>query len=184
MTGLHDLLSVATIGWIATRRDPQNVHFVELSGSQMYGALKAGRVDAIAIYDPYAAADSAKGARMIGKPFDGIAPHFLTAGWVAKDSWLKTHRDVADRFAQVIHDAAAYTNAHYSELIPFIAKYSKQTAATLQTVARQQVPPAVRTADVQPVIDADAKYDNTKQFAAGDEIFNVRLTTASRTMTP
>lgn len=184
VTGLHDLLAIATEGWLDQHGENlNNVHFVELSGSEMYGALTAGRVDAIAIYDPYAAADAAKGARMIGKPFDGIAPHFLTAGWVAQDSWLKAHREIADKFAQVIHDAAAYTNTHYTELIPFIAQYSKQTPETLSTVARQQVPPSVRPADVQPVIDAVAKYENLKKFAATNEIFNVRLTTASTPMT-
>jgi NitT/TauT family transport system substrate-binding protein len=180
VTGLHDLLAVSTTAWLDKHGGhPSTVRFVELAGSSMYPALVQKRVDAIAIYDPYASAAVENGARTIGKPFDGVATHFLTAGFCAQAAWLKAHQSVADRFAQVIHDAAEYTNAHYSELIPFIAQYSKLPEATLEKVAHQQVPPAVRTEDVQPVIDAAAQYEHLKYFAAADEIFKVRLRTAS-----
>lgn len=177
VTGLHDLLAISTTAWLDKHgADPSTVRFVEIPGPTMIAALKEKRVDAIAIYDPFASAAVGEGDRTIGKPFDGIAPQFLTAGWVAKASWLRSHQAVADAFAYVIREAAEYTNDHYDELIPFIAKYSKLPVSTLEGVAHQRVPAEVRAADVQPVIDAAARYEHLKHFEATAEIFGVQTT--------
>lgn len=172
VTGLHDLLSVSTTAWIDKNGgDPSKVHFVEIPPSAMYAALTQKRVDAIAVYNPYMAAAEASGARALGKPYDAIASDFLTAAWCANTAWVRAHHDAAIRFAQVIREAAAYTDPHYDELIPFIAEFSKTPIETLKTMQPVLVPPSVTAAEIQPLIDAAAKYKElSTTFPAEDEI--------------
>jgi NitT/TauT family transport system substrate-binding protein len=173
VTGLHDLLAVSVKAWLDKNgADPNDVRFVELSAPAMYAAMTEHRVDAIAVYNPFMAAAEANGARDLGKPYDAIATSFLTAAWCANANWVAAHRPAALAFAKVIHDAAAYTNPHYNDLIPFIAAFSKTEVATLEKMQPVLVPPAVTAADIQPLIDVSAKYKElATAFPARDEIF-------------
>lgn len=172
VTGLHDLLAVSVRAWLDKNgADPDGVHFVELGAPAMYAAMSEHRVDAIAVYNPFMAAAEASGARVLGKPYDAIATSFLTAAWCADANWVAAHRATALAFGKVIHDAAAYTNPHYTDLIPFIAGFSKTEVATLEKMQPVLVPPAVTAADIQPLIDVSAKYKElAASFPARDEI--------------
>jgi len=171
--GLHDLFTVGVKAWLEKNgADPASVKFVEIQPPAMEAALNQQRVDAAAIYVPYMNAAISGGARVLAKFYDAVAPSFLTAVWCANSTWVKEHPDAALRFAGVIHDAAAYTNPHYKELIPFIAQFSKTPVETLEKMQPLLVPPALNPADLQPVIDVAAKYKELSgSFSAKDEIF-------------
>ena len=159
VTGLHDLLAVATIAWIQRGgADSSKVKFIELPPSVMPEALKAGRVDAVAIYEPFVGSVVASGARIIGKPYDAIGPRFVNAAWFALEPWVNTHRILAVRFARVIHDAAEYTNNHYDELIPLVSSFSKLSPETLQKMVHARVSTSLSPELVQPVIDLAARF--------------------------
>lgn len=176
VTGLHDLLSIG----MKSLSDQQgghsaSIHFVELPPSTMYAALRERRVDAAIDYDPFASAMVEQGARTVGLPLDGIAPVFDGAMYIAKTPWLQTHRDEATIFAQVIHDASLYITAHFSELIPFIAGYTKMPVDTLQKIAPETYPGGMYAELLQPVIDVAVKYEHISPFAASREIFDIPL---------
>lgn len=159
VAGLHDLFSVSARAWATSSGgDITKIHFVELPPSAMLASLKAKRVDAFVIYDPFRTAAIAAGARPIGAPFDAIAKQFLTGAWFASGDWLKANHDAAVRFARVIHDAAAYTNTHFDELVPLIATYAKSTPEIVRQSAKAIVPPSLTAASVQPLIDVSAKF--------------------------
>jgi NitT/TauT family transport system substrate-binding protein len=164
VTGLHDLLALSTEAWLDKQgADRTKVHFIELPPGSMLAALQQKRVDAMAIFDPYVSAAEAAGARDLGHPYDAVSSRFMTAGWFVSETWAKDHRDAAIRFAQVINAAQEYTNAHYDELIPFIAEYSKQSADTLAKLPRVRVPNTLSPTLIQPLIDAAVRE---KELAA------------------
>jgi NitT/TauT family transport system substrate-binding protein len=172
VTGLHDLLSLSARAWIDKNGgDPANVKFVEIPPGAMLAALQQKRVDAIANFEPYVSAAEAAGARPIGAPYDAVSTHFMTACWFGNSDWIKEHHEAALRFAQVINQAQAYTNPHYTELVPFIAEYSKLPVETLRKMPIVHVPASMSAALVQPLIDTAAKYKELPQsFPAKDEI--------------
>lgn len=172
VTGLHDLLSVSTQAWIEKAgADPTKVKFIELPPGTMLAALQSKRVDAAAVYEPYQSAALVAGMRTLGKPYDAIAPRFLTAGWFTTTTWINDHHDAALRFAQIVNQSQEYTNAHYDELIPFIAEFSKQTPEVLAKMPHVHVPNTTSPASIQPLIDLAVKFKELSQpFKAADLI--------------
>jgi NitT/TauT family transport system substrate-binding protein len=160
--------------------DPNEVHFVEVPPPLMYAALEAHRVDAILPYDPFASADAAKGLRTVALPNNGIAHKFLAVCYVARKSWVRSHRAEAAAFAQVIHDVSLYATAHYDELIPFIAHFSHQPVATLEHMQPEVYPGGVYPNMVQPVIDVAAKFRHFKPYPASRAIFDIPLNVAAQ----
>jgi NitT/TauT family transport system substrate-binding protein len=170
VTGLHDLLAVSTFAWIDKNgADASQMKFVEVPPATMLAALQQKRVDAIAMFEPYVSAAEAAGARAIGNPYDAIAPRFMTASWFGNSNWIKDHHDAAVAFARVIGQALVYTNAHYADLVPFIADYSKQQVETLRKMPVVRVAPGLSAPLIQPLIDVATKYKElSTDFRAQD----------------
>jgi NitT/TauT family transport system substrate-binding protein len=171
---LHDLIAIAVQGWLdANGVDSNSVHFTEVKPALMPPSLVAGRVDAITIYDPFVSAAKDQGARMLGKPLDSIAPHFLVAAWFAYQPWANSHRDVVNAFTTTINRGSDYVNAHQQEMMPMIAGYTHIPIETLRKMAFPPTPTTLSTAMIQPVIDAAAKYHAVRAaFPAKDILFS------------
>ena len=159
VTGLHDLFALATQAWMEREgADLSKIRFLEIPPSLMLGALQSKRIDAFTIQEPFRGAAVAAGARAIASPYDAIAKTFLTAGWFANTTWSDQNRDAAIRFAQVIHQAATYTNAHFEQLLPLISSYSKISLESLKQSRPIRVPLSLNGTLIQPLIDIAARY--------------------------
>jgi NitT/TauT family transport system substrate-binding protein len=171
VTGLHDLLSLSTRSWLAQQgADQTKIHFVELPQGSMLPALQSGRVDSIHVYEPFRGqAERSATTRTLAAPYSAIGRDFVFSCWFANSAWITEHRDAALKFAQVLHDAAAYTNPHYTELIPLISSFSKMSIETIKSTRIVRVAPSMQAAQFQPVIDAAAKFGEIdKAFPAQD----------------
>jgi NitT/TauT family transport system substrate-binding protein len=154
VTGLHDLFAMAIKNWMEKQgADPGTLHFVELPPSAMIAAIQSKRIDAFTIQEPFRGAAQAAGLRAIAAPYDAIARQFLTAGWFVNSTWAAANRETALRFARVIHDAAAYTNEHFEELLPLISSYSKIPLESLRQSRPIKVPLSLRPGIIQPLLD-------------------------------
>lgn len=174
VNGLHDLLALSVKAWLAQGGvDPQNVHFVEIAQPAMLAALEQKRVDAIANFEPFATAVENSGhARTLAAPYTSIARRFLVTAWFVHGPWAAAHRDVALRFAQVIHQATLYSNAHIPEMVPIVASYTGMTPEVAQQALRTQKRAAsLDPAQIQPVIDAAARFhEMSASFPARDVV--------------
>ena len=73
-------------------------------------------------------------------------------------AYATQHTDVVAKFARIVTEASAYTNAHHAQTAPLIAEFTAIPIATINKMTRAICGDAVRTADIQPFIDAAAKY--------------------------
>jgi len=171
---LGDLLSISTRGLIdQAGGDSTTVHFVEMPPAAMGAALQAQRVDAIALYEPFLTAALSQGGRPIGTPYASIAPAFMVVGWFAYGPWADSHRDAVTAFATVLNRGAAYTNAHYRDLIPMISQYSHIPTDALAKMQFATIASSLDPAMIQPVINAAAKYHVIpRAFPAKELIFS------------
>lgn len=69
-----------------------------------------------------------------------------------------------------MHDAAIYTNAHYDELIPFIASFSKMSVDDVRAIRKVYAATSLKAADIQPVIDAAYKYHEIDKVFPAQEL--------------
>ncbi len=156
---LHNILGLCVNAWLTREGvDPASVHLLATLPSLTLTAFQARRVDAIVTFEPYLGAAEGMGARVIGTPMDAIAPAFLASSWFGITPWLTEHRGLVKTFATLMTRNSAYVNAHYREMIPMLAEFSKLTPETLSTRPQSKVPPALIPAQFQPVIDAAAKF--------------------------
>jgi len=173
VAGLHDLLSLGAIAWLAQGGVAQDqVHFVEIPAGAMLAALQAKRTDAMVVYQPFDVAAINAGARVIAKPYDAIALVFQAGIWFASTAWANEHRDATRRFVAAMHESSVYVNAHFEELFPMISAFTKIDVDMLRKIPRPRFPPALSAALIQPVIDAAAKFHElSAPFRAQEMMF-------------
>lgn len=139
--------------------DVSTVKFIELPTSAMLAGLEQGRADAAAIAYPFLPAALASGKVVtLGDPYRGIGPRLMIASWFTTDDYAARNRSVVDRFARVVRDANAYTNTHHAETDPIIVQFAHLDPATVAAMANFNFATQLDPKDVQPAIDAAAKY--------------------------
>jgi NitT/TauT family transport system substrate-binding protein len=106
--------------------DPRSVTFLELPFPQMADALFQQRLDAVWNVEPFVTVMLQTGkARVIAYPYQEVIPGMDVTAFIAKESWLKSNRDVAVRFKRAIERATNYLrDAPKEERDSWVAKYS------------------------------------------------------------
>jgi NitT/TauT family transport system substrate-binding protein len=171
VTTLRDISQVAVMSWIDHNGgDSAKVQFIELPASEMGTAVASGRVDAAFVPEPNFSQTLGE-ARLLGRAYDGIAPHFMVIGWMASKAFLEKSPDVAQKFSAVMRRTATWAVKNPVRSAEILAKYSKLPveviAATHRTTYSQTLDPKL----IQPVIDVCAQYKALPQRFPATELF-------------
>jgi ABC-type nitrate/sulfonate/bicarbonate transport system substrate-binding protein len=98
--------------------------------------------------------------RVLGDPYEAIAPRFTPSVWFSTRTWLAAHRDDATRFAAVMRETARWANANRTASGEILASVAKLTPERMSALAAHRTPYA-ETLDermIQPLIDIAARY--------------------------
>ncbi len=157
---LHDIGQVADSAWVeAHGGDLHSLKFVEFPMAGASAALDQHRIDATTIVGPAMDAAMATGKfRSLGPSFGAIAPHFLFSGWFTTKDWADKHPDALKKFQRVWAQAAAYVNAHHDEMEAPLATFTGIPLDVLHKMTRGVYGTTLSAKDIQPVVDAAAKY--------------------------
>jgi NitT/TauT family transport system substrate-binding protein len=174
VSSLNDLNSIATQDWIdANGGDAQSVHFVELSPVAVPAALEQGRIDGATLWNPVLTEAVSTGkARIGGNVFDAIGKRYQVAAWFANGAWVASHRELVERFAEVMHEANLYVAMHENETTGLIAQFIGVDPRTLAHMARSLPAPYLDPREIQPVIAAAAKYKAIAKTFPADEFIS------------
>ena len=71
---------------------------------------------------------------------------------------MTKNRDAIDRFATAMHAATIYANAHHAETAPLLAAFTGIETAQVLAMKRDTCGEYLDPRDIQPAIDAAAKY--------------------------
>jgi NitT/TauT family transport system substrate-binding protein len=168
VAGLHGLTVTASRVWIDQNgADSSTVKFLEMPFPAMPVALTSGRIDAAFITEPFLG-EARKNGRALAYGFDGIAKHFLVAAWFTSTAWAQANPDLVARFAGVMHETAMWANRNEDKSSAIFAKYTKLDPAVIATMVRGHYTERFTPALMQPLIDASAKYNGFRSFAAQD----------------
>jgi NitT/TauT family transport system substrate-binding protein len=154
--------------------DWHSLHFVEMPQVTMEAALETQRVDAVTIVYPILGQmlQNPK-LRVLGPAYSAVGSLWLVSAFYATADWADHHRDVAQRFSRVLTEAAAYTNTHHAETAPMLAEFSSIPLEVIQHMVRTDCGTSLDTAQIQPVIDAAAKYGVIAHgFPAAELVWN------------
>lgn len=163
VSGLADLTYYGTKAWLdQSGANLSTVKFVELPFPAMAAAVAQHRVDAAMIVEPFLTVGK-NDVKTIASPNDVIASRFMATGWIATDTWIASHRDVAARFAAVMRKTALWANSHHRESAQILLRYTKLAPEVAETMTRVDYALTLDPALLQPPIDVAVKY-GTSQY--------------------
>jgi NitT/TauT family transport system substrate-binding protein len=169
--GLKDMDTVAIMNWVDKNGgDSATLKFIEMSGPVALAAIEEGRIDGADLNTPTLTRGLEGGkVRTLAQVFDAVAPRFCNTGWFTTDDYAAKNRDVVQKFARVMNDAAAYCNAHHADTVSMVAQNAKIDEKLVARMARITFGDYLRPAEIQPLIDVAFKYKTI------DKAFDAKL---------
>jgi NitT/TauT family transport system substrate-binding protein len=157
---LGDLFTIVNSAWIDKNGgDLRTVKFVEFPGPASAEAIAAGRVAGATLAQPILNDAIAGGkCRILGYSFNAIANHFQATSYFTTTAFATQNADVLARFRKGLAEATAYAEAHRTETIPLISKYSGVDPKVIATMPQAPLGIVLDPRMIQPLIDAAVKY--------------------------
>jgi NitT/TauT family transport system substrate-binding protein len=171
--------AIGDIGYLGLRAlidaaggDSSTVKWVEIPISAVSAAVDAGRVDAGVSSEPYMSRDLTGGkVRVLVDMLEGYPGEILEGAFFAMRDYATANLDAMKRFANVIRQAAIYTNAHGAEMIPLLTANTGMDPGVAARMKRALNGVNFDPSQVQPVIDIEAKYKVIPQRFDARELF-------------
>ncbi|HXP92824.1 MAG TPA: ABC transporter substrate-binding protein [Candidatus Binatia bacterium] len=171
--GVRDLTnvgSVATEAWIDKNGgDARSIKFVELPDSAAAPAVVQGRVDAASIAEPFLDEALKLDTRVLAPTYSAIANEFMIGAWFSTLDYAKAHPDIIRKFAAVVLETARWANKNQARSAQILAKYAKVTVSS--TMARVGYAERLAPSQIQPLIDAAARYGTIKASFPASDLF-------------
>ena len=157
---LHDINSAILFAWIDKNGgDSKSVHEVEVPSSAGLPFLEDHRADVVMLVEPGASQALASGkVREFANPYSALGTPVIAAGFAVLAPAVAANRDVYARFAQALHEASMFANAHPDETADVVASFTGTTADVVRRSTRNTYPDALEGRALQPLIDICAKY--------------------------
>lgn len=157
VSGIKNITQVGASAWIDQNGgDVASIKWIEISFPLMGPALESGRVDAAVIAEPELSQARSGGSRTLANVYTAVGNGFLIGAWFTKGDFAKQHPDLVKRFANAIVETSKWANTHHAESAKILEKYTKQTIEP--QIKRVRFAERLDPAEVQPLIDAAAKY--------------------------
>jgi NitT/TauT family transport system substrate-binding protein len=171
---LNDIAQIGTAAWIDKHGgNSQSVRWVELPMTSAVAAIDEHRIVAGVITSPLLEDVLGGGkVRSFAPILSGVAPHFLFSVYFTTKEWAAAHPDAVKKFASVIVQSAAYTNAHHTEMNPLIADLVGMPVSVIERMSMAIGGTVLNAKDIQPVIDVGVKYHAIpRTFPAQEAIY-------------
>jgi NitT/TauT family transport system substrate-binding protein len=173
---LGDVGVLLSRGWLdANGGDSRTLKFLEMPGTAVGPALAEGRIDAATLRNPGLAAVIGAGqGKAFAHPGDALGRRIVISAWFATAEYVAANRDVVRRFAAVMRDASAYSNANPHEMAKYLAPYFHQDVAALGRTDPALLGSVVEAAELQPIVDAAQRYGVIAKAFPAAELISAR----------
>jgi NitT/TauT family transport system substrate-binding protein len=171
---LRDLQQASALTWMEQNgADVKATNYVEIPLPQMFSALKSGRIDVAMFSEPFYA-EARDDVRVIGRPYEALGRVILTSGWVARRDWLAANPVAAQRFVAAVRATAHWVPTHQAAMLQILGKATQMSAEVLSRMGPLSLGESLDPAQIQPIIDAEAKFGYLPHaFPASEMIVNV-----------
>jgi NitT/TauT family transport system substrate-binding protein len=171
VTSLGDLQQASLLQWLdANGVNAKSVTLVEIATPQMLVALSTNRIAAGMVVEP-ALTSFKNDIRVLGVPYDSVAPSLLISGWIVNRGWLQANADAAARLLSVIRTTARWANRNQAATGAILAEHTKIAPELLASMHRVPYAEDRSFSVIQPVIDVMAKYRLIPQSFHAAELF-------------
>jgi NitT/TauT family transport system substrate-binding protein len=130
--------------------NPSKVTYTVIPFPDMVSALKAHKVDAISVVEPFlTGAEASDGAKPVVSSCSGPVNDFPMSGYFATQSWTQQNPNTARAFQTAMFKAQAYADANPQAVTGILPSYIKISAAAATQVPVNDYPSTLNTSDLQ-----------------------------------
>ena len=160
--GLKNVQEVGFNKWMDTNGGNwTSTHILEIPFSATAEAIVTGRIDAAMMAEPeLGAALAAKKVKILATPFDSIGKQWVLGTWFTTQAYAKAHPDVIKAYAQAMVMAAEWANKNQGESGKILEASTGIPVGP--SASRLLFATELESRDMQPLIDASAKYGGLK----------------------
>lgn len=157
---LNNIVHLMAMAWVDKNGGSSaKVKFIELPFPRMEAALVAGKVDAISVQEPFAAAAASRPEiRVLSNPWGDVAPRFLIASWFASEKWVQKNRKTAQAFIRAINRGVDAIHADKEGARSAMIKWAGLNRDMVGKIGLPLFDKAVSEKDLQVTIDLTHKY--------------------------
>lgn len=120
------VIHISVLYWLQKNGvDPASVRAVEVPFPNMGDQLKAKRVDAVEVVEPFVGALKAGGAVPLTAPLLSAGKEVLFPFWIASGEWARANKPVLGAWKQSLDEAIAFIKANPEEARKIVAQYTK-----------------------------------------------------------
>ena len=132
--------------------NPASVKYVVVPFPDMAAALKAGRVDAISVVEPFlTGAEASIGAVPVMSECSGSLINFPLSGYFATAAWTAKYPRTAHAFQVAMAKAQAYAQAHPAAVYRILPTYTKIPASVAPHIKLNDFPVTMDPTQLQRV---------------------------------
>lgn len=125
------------------------VSYVQIPFPDMLSALKAGRVSAISVVEPFLAGALAAGGKLVASTCTGPTADFPMSGYITTRTWAQQHAAAAKAFQQALEKGNAYADANPDVVRRVLPSYTSITAKAAATVPLGTYPSTLTPSPLQ-----------------------------------
>jgi NitT/TauT family transport system substrate-binding protein len=152
---------VHMVDWLEKRGiDPKRLQFLEIPFPQMADALFQKRIDAVWNVEPFVTFMTQSGkAKVLAYPYIDNIPGMDISNYFAKESWIKSHPDVAARFKRAIdHATDDLAKMTKDERDDWVAKYTGMKLDVVKNVTLPVFSTQYNVPSLKANLDLAVKY--------------------------
>jgi NitT/TauT family transport system substrate-binding protein len=173
VASLSSIGRVAMAAWTDTNGGDVNaVKFVELPFTAVGAAIEQQRIAGGEIGQPMQTENLATGRYQFLPAYSAIAPEFYVSVFFTTKTFSEKHPEAVAALAKVLYEAARFANAHPDASVKMMADYTGVPLATMQKIPRVLFATDLKLAEIQPAIDAAAKYGTLKHGFPARELID------------
>ncbi len=157
---LNNIVHLMAMAWVDKNGGSSaKVKFIELPFPRMEAALVAGKVDAISVHEPFAAAAARKAEiRVLANPWGDVAPKFLIASWFASEKWVQKNRKTAEAFVRALNRGIDAIHADKEGARAAMIKWAGLKPDMVGKIGLPLFDKTLSEKDLQATIDLTFKY--------------------------
>jgi NitT/TauT family transport system substrate-binding protein len=170
-SAILNILQVQVSAWMDKNgADWKSVHWINFPPPQEAGVVSQGHADAATITEPFLSNSLAVGdVRLLAYTGAEVSPLVIEGGYFCSADYAKSHADVIAKLAKAVLMAGQWANTHRDDAAAIMQKYSNATTPPPPGAHHAVYPSTFKASDLQPLINAAAKYGALKApFPAAD----------------
>ncbi len=138
--------------------DPKTVKYLEVPFPDAVAALKARRVDAIWVVEPFRSQAEGEGFEVLLNPFEEAAPNYTVANYFSSREYIERNPEVVARFVRAIDRSLEHSQTHPEDVRKAVLSYTQIPEDVAKGMVLPTWTPGVRDQDIQLTVDLADKY--------------------------